>query len=214
MKSTGWKATVRLGLIVLAFTILSSLLSTASRTVTVSPTVILLFIPLFVCSVLGIVFYGIARSTGWPNLVKSYRQKTAFTGDWFICRTCHMSHWPVTDPTSRTHVTRLNFVIRVGTTADYLYLSTLPVLNLLVPTLQIPWSAIIQARSFTPPGWTDSLRGAGTVFQITYDPGYTGAFLELEIADTGVFLQLPADSLGDARAHLKISPLDTKAVRP
>jgi len=102
--------------------------------------------------------------------------------------------------------------LRVGTTAEALYLSMLfgkiPLLGLFFPNVQIPWPTVRKARSFEAPGFFSANRNSGALVQVNYDPNYTGTYIELEIGEPPVFLQLPADILGDAMARLLLAARD------
>jgi hypothetical protein len=112
----------------------------------------------------------------------------------------------VNHPQYQRNTLRLASTLRVGTAADALYLSTLfsrlPVLGLFFPTVRIAWPAISKATPYEAPGWVGANQGTGALLQATYDPNYTGTFVELEVGDPPVFLQLPADVLGDELSRL------------
>jgi hypothetical protein len=99
--------------------------------------------------------------------------------------------------------------LRVGTSAEALYLSMLfskiPILGLFFPNVQIPWSTVRKARAFDAPGFFSANWNPGALVQVNYDPNYTGTFVELEIGEPPVFLQLPVSVLGDAIRRLPLS---------
>jgi hypothetical protein len=80
--------------------------------------------------------------------------------------------------------------------------SGLPVLRWFLPGLRIPWQAVSQAHAFEAPGWFTPLVEPGTLLQVAYDPNYTGKFIEMEVGDPTVFVQLPAAILGENLSRL------------
>jgi hypothetical protein len=111
------------------------------------------------------------------------------------------------------HRVKMRFVggsLRVGTTAEALHLATiftgLPVLGWVFPRLEIPWESATRARAFQAPGWFAPQREPGALLQAAYDPNYTGRFVELEVGDPPVFIQLPAAILGQQASRLRIAP--------
>lgn len=153
-----------------------------------------------------LVFYLMAQ-TGWSTLAKRFRQSAPFNGAWRSCPTAYMA--PVSMDDSGYQSSKMGFIstLRVGTSAEGLYLSMLfsriPILGLFFPNVQIPWSAIGKARTFDAPGFFQ--KGDVVLVQVNYDPNYTGAFVELEIGDPPVFLQLPVGILGDAIRRLPLA---------
>ncbi len=142
------------------------------------------------------VFYLIGEA-GWSALAKRYRASVPFSGDWQPCATGQMSRVSVDHPEFRKGKTRfVGGILRVATTADALHLSTpvsgLPVFRWFFPSLQIPWTAVSKAHAFEAPGWYSAPRKPGTLMQVAYDPNYTGEFIELEVGELPVFIQLPA----------------------
>lgn len=153
-----------------------------------------------------LVFYLMAQ-TGWSTLAKRFRQSAPFNGAWRSCPTAYMA--PVRMDDSGYESSKMGFIstLRVGTSAEALYLSMLfskvPVLGLFFPNVEIPWSTIGKARTFNAPGFFK--KGDVVLVQVNYDPNYTGAFVELEIGEPPVFLQLPVGILGDAIRRLPLA---------
>ncbi len=163
----------------------------------------------FVIAVLVVVFYLIGEA-GWRALAKRYRASVPFSVDWQACATGQMALVSVNDP--RFGKVKMRFIggsLRVATTADALYLTTigsgLPILSWFFPSLQIPWTAVTKARAFAAPGWFAPLVGPATLLQVAYDPNYTGKFIEMEIGDPPVFVQLPAAIFGEKLSRLSLS---------
>lgn len=164
------------------------------------------YVVAFAIGVPSIVFYLMAE-TGWRALAKSFRQTVPFAGPWTPCATGQMARVSVHHPDFQR--IKMRFVggsLRVGITADALYLSTLfsrlPVLRWFFPPLQIPWSAVSKAHAFDAPGWFRPASEPGALLQAAYDPNYTGKFIEMEIGDPPVYLQLSEDILGAAASRL------------
>lgn len=53
-------------------------------------------------------------------------------------------------------------------------------------------------------GWVRPQQQPGT-FQAEYDPNYTGTFVKLTAGDPPVFIQLPANVLGDGLSRLPLA---------
>ena len=160
-----------------------------------------LFVVAFVVAIPVAVFYLIGEA-GWRALARQYRAPVAFGGDWRLCATGQMAMVNVDHPDF--HKVKMRFVggsLRVATTAEALHLTTmvsgLPVLSWFFPCLQIPWAAVSKAHAFEAPGWFTPLVEPGTLLQAAYDPNYTGKFIEMEVGDAPVFIQLPAEILGE-----------------
>ncbi len=172
----------------------------------VPPVVQGFFIAAFAVAVPLIVFYLMAE-TGWRALAKRYRETIPFSGRWKPCATGQMAHVSVDHPDfQRTKIRFVLGALRVGTTANALYLSTmvtrLPVLGLFFPPLRIPWAAVSKAHAFEAPGWFRPASEPGMLLQVAYDPNYTGKFIEMEVGDPSVFIQLPAEILGEGVSRL------------
>lgn len=168
------------------------------------------FVVAFVVAIPLIVFYLMAES-GWRALARGHRAVVPFNGPWRLCATGQMAPVSVDHPDFRRIKMRfIGGTLRIGTTDDGLYLSTLfsklPVLQLFFPTVRIPWSAIRSARAFEAPGWFTPLREPGTLLQVAYDPNYTGKFIEIEVGEPPVFLQLSAEILGESISRLPLVP--------
>jgi len=165
----------------------------------------------FAVAVPLVVFYLMAQ-TGWSTLAKRFRQIAPFAGAWRQCPTGYMALVSMGHPDYQSSKMGFISTLRVGTTAEALYLSMLfgkiPLLGLFFPNVQIPWPTVRKARSFEAPGFFSANRTSGALVQVNYDPNYTGTYIELEIGEPPVFLQLPADILGDAMARLLLAARD------
>ena len=166
------------------------------------------FVVGFAIAIPAVVFYLIAEA-GWRALAKGHRATAPFEGAWQGCATGQMALVGVDHP--EFHKVKMRFVggsLRVATTADALHLSTmvsgLPVFRWFFPALRIPWSAVSKAHAFEAPGWFTPASAPGTVLQVAYDPNYTGKFIEMEVGDAPVFIQLPAYILGEGVSRLGI----------
>ena len=164
----------------------------------------------FAVAVPVMVFYLIGE-TGWRALAKRHRASVPFAGTWTLCPTGQMALVSVHHP--EFHRVKMRFVggsLRVATSAEALHLTTmvsgLPVLRWFFPSLQIPWAAVSKAHAFDTPGWFTPLAEPGTLLTVAYDPNYTGKFIEMEIGDPTVFVQLPAAILGEEVSRLGIAP--------
>lgn len=159
----------------------------------------------FFLGIAVMVFYLMAEE-GWSTLAKRYRSSTAFIGSWQPCPTAQMAMVGVNDPEFQRKRLRLIGTLRVATTPEALHLSMLfskiPLLGRFFPDVQIPWPAIVAARTYTAPGWVGGNQGSGALLQANYDPNYTGTFVELEAGEPPVFIQLPEAILGDALSRL------------
>lgn len=82
--------------------------------------------------------------------------------------------------------------IHLATLASYV-----PLFKLIFPSLCIPWQFVKSAGSFEAPGWVQVGTASAAILQATYDPGCKGQFLELEVGEPPMFLQMSADLLGD-----------------
>jgi hypothetical protein len=159
-----------------------------------------IFVSAFAVAVPGIVFYLIGEA-GWRLLAKRYRATAAQSGEWHRCPTGQMARVGVDHPDFRRVKMRFVGSLRVATNADALHLSTLvsgvPVLSWFFPSLEIPWAAVSKAHEFEAPGWFTPGSEPGAMLQVAYDPNYTGKFIEMEVGDPPVFIQLPAWILGE-----------------
>ncbi len=167
------------------------------------------FVVAFAVTVPVVVFYLIGE-TGWRALAKRYRESVPFSGDWQACATGQMALVGVDHPEFRK--VKMRFIggsLRVATTTEALHLTTmvsgLPVLRWFFPSLQIPWTAVSKAHAFEAPGWFTPPSEPGTLLQVAYDPNYTGKFIEMEMGDPTVFVQLPAAILGENLSRLSLS---------
>jgi len=164
------------------------------------------FVVAFAVAVPTAVFYLIGEA-GWRALAKRHRASVPFDGEWTPCPTGQMALVNVDHPDF--HKIKMRFVggsLKVAATAEALHLTTMlskvPVLGLFFPRLQIPWAAVTRAHAFEAPGWFTPGSKPGTVLQAAYDPNYTGTFIEMEVGEPPVFIQLPEAILGEGLARL------------
>jgi hypothetical protein len=98
--------------------------------------------------------------------------------------------------------------LSMATSSEGLHLKTifskLPVLSWFLPELSVPWSAVRSAHEFEAPGWYVPPSEPGALLQAGYDPSYTGRFVEIEIGEEPVYVQLPEAMLGEAVARLPL----------
>jgi hypothetical protein len=167
-----------------------------------------IFVAFAVCFAVAtplVVFYLMAEA-GWSTLARRFRQIAPFNGDWRQCPTAYMALVSMDDPDYQSSKMGFISTLRVGTTSEALYLSMLfskiPILGLFFPNVQIPWSTVRKARAFDAPGFFSANLSPGALVQVNYDPNYTGTYIELEIGEPPVFLQLSASVLGDAIERL------------
>lgn len=168
-----------------------------------------IFVLAFVVAIPTIVFYLMAEQ-GWSTLAKRYRSTAPFAGTWHACPTGQLATVSVNHPEFNQRRLRLVSTLRIGTTPETLCLSMLfskiPFLGLFFPDVRIPWPAITSARTYEAPGWFTPQRQPGAVLQAAYDPNYTGTFVEIEVGNPPVFIQLPLPILGEAASHLSLEP--------
>lgn len=169
-------------------------------------TVALIGVMFFVVPVL--VFYLIAE-TGWSALSRQFRAREPYGGQWVTCPTGMMALVSVHSEEFQRSKARFASVLRVGTTDGALYLSTLftriPVMSLFFPVVAVPWRDVTRATRYEAPGWVSARSSPGAV-SATYDPNYTGEFVELEIGEPRVFIQLPLAILGEGASKLPLGP--------
>jgi hypothetical protein len=149
----------------------------------------------------GLVLVLFVRQSRWRRLSARYPASPAFTGTWRTCRTSIVSPVALGESGYRQNKVVFIFAMRVGADEQALYLSGASVFRLLLPPVRVPWSAIVRVRHFEANAWTDRPQALHTV-QFVYDPGYSGPFVELEVADPHLFIQLPAAQIKEALAHL------------
>lgn len=170
--------------------------------VSVALTVLLVLV--MAIGVPSIVFYLMA-DTGWNQLKKHFRAGDRFTGRWTTVPTGQLAMVSVHTEDFQRMKGRFTGTLRVGTTDDALYLSTLltriPVIGRFFPVLGIPWRDVTRATKYEAEGWT-SKSGPGAV-SARYDSGYTGEFVEIEIGEPRVFVQLPMSVLGSGATQLR-----------
>lgn len=166
----------------------------------------IVYVVAFAVAVPVVVFYLIGEA-GWRALARHFRATAPFKGTWQPCPTGQMALVSVDHP--EFHKARMRFVggsLRVATTDDALLLSTMvsgiPILGWFLPSLRIPWTAVSRGHAFEAPGWVTPARESGALLQVSFDPNYTGTFIELEAGDPLVFIQLPAGILGQGVSRL------------
>jgi len=140
----------------------------------------------------SLVGFLILRQTGWPELARRYPAHGAHAGVWRTCRTAVMSAVSRDSPDYRRRKMLLFFLLRVGSDERALHLSVPALLSRLLPPLRIPWAAVANVHHFDASGRPGAQIEAGSLFNYMYDPGYTGSFLEIEIAEPTCFVQVPA----------------------
>jgi len=154
----------------------------------------------------ALIGYLFVKQSGWRDLSRRYPAGSPAAGEWKTCPTAIAAIEPLDSPEYETHKVRLNFIVRVADDDQALYVSTIALLAPLFPPMRIPWSAIAAVRYFDPSGWYRYPRTAGLVFQLNYDPGYKGLFVEIQIAEPSRYLQLPAALIERAIAHFPTPP--------
>jgi hypothetical protein len=160
-----------------------------------------------VVSIAGLVAFLFLRQSGWRELARRYPAVPALAADrWRTCRTAVLSRVGLDQPAYERSKVRLSFILRVGSDDQALYVSAISFLRALLPPLRLPWNAIARVRYFDPAGWVQPVRSPGALLQLTYDPGYTGHFVEIEVAEPTVFVQLPVALLTEAIPHFPSLP--------
>jgi len=144
-------------------------------------------------------------AAGWNQLAKCFRASVPFSGVWRPCPTGQMALVSVHHPGfERVKMRFVGGSLRVATTADALHLamvvSGLPVVGRLFPSLHIPWRSISKAHEFEAPGWFRQVDSPG--LQVNYDPNYTGKFIEMQVGDPVVSIQLPSWIFGESLSRL------------
>ena len=160
----------------------------------------------------AVIAYLIAVQSGWRDLARRYPLFAPSTAAWRTCRTAIVSSLGKNEPGYQRSKVRLNFIVRVRSDGEALYVSTVRFLAPVLPPLRIPWSAIARVRYFVPSGWNDYSPTPGTLFQLNYDPGYNEPFVEIQIRDPMTFLQLPVALVQEAVAHFPVERGDGSAV--
>lgn len=159
--------------------------------------------PLF-AAVWFVIGYLFVKQSGWRALARKYPAEPPLRTPWRTCPTAVMATVELGSASYERRKVRLNSIVRVGVDDQALYVSAIWVFALLFPPMRIPWSAIARVRYFDPSGWYKYTPKPGMVFQLNYDPGYTGQFVEIQIAEPTTFLQLPAGLLSEAIAHFPV----------
>ena len=144
------------------------------------------------------------RQSSWRKLAQKFPSTQPFTGLLKTCQTAVIDSISITAPNYTKPKVRLNFIVKVGSDADALYISTIKIFRALLPTIQIPYSAITSTRYFDAAGWVKAPSSPGSLINLQYDPGYKGQFLEIEISEPKIFIQLPASQLTEAIQYLPI----------
>jgi hypothetical protein len=152
-----------------------------------------------------LVAFLILRQSGWHDLARAYPARPPLAGAWHTCRTAVMAGVSLDSPEYERRKVRFNFIVRVGADDQALYVSALPILRPLLPPIRIPWPAMANARYFDAAGWVNAPPDPGALLQLTYDPGYKGQFVEIEIREPKIFLQLPTHLLAGALPHLPMA---------
>jgi hypothetical protein len=160
----------------------------------------------FAVAVIVVMFYLIGDA-GWRMLARRYRATEPVEVAWQRCPTAQMALVSVDHPDFQKLKTRfVGGSLRMATTTDALHLATmvsgLPILDRYFPRLRIPWGAVSRARTFEAHGWFAPLGEARAAMRAAYDPHYTGKFVEIEIGEPPVFIQLPAVMLGEGLRQL------------
>jgi len=145
-----------------------------------------------VAGVAGLVGFLLLRQSGWAELARRFPAGDEKPRAWRTCPSAVMATVSMDSPDYVRRRVRLNFVLRAAADEIALHLSTAPPFSLLLPPMRIPWSAVKSLRHFDASGWIAPASEQGTFFQLSYDPGYRGKFMEIEIAEPRCFLQLPA----------------------
>ncbi len=140
----------------------------------------------------GLVGFLLLRQSGWGELVRRFPAGGEKPRAWHTCPSAVMATVSMDSPDYVRSRVRLNFVLRAAADESALHLSTVPPFSLLLPPIRIPWSAVKSVRHFDASGWIAPASEPGMIFQLSYDPGYRGKFMEIEIAQPHCFLQLPA----------------------
>jgi len=171
------------------------------------PSVIVLAVAAAV-AILYVVFRLLAAS-GWDLLARRFRTRAHYAGEWKTVPTAQMAPCSVDDLAYASSQARLVGTLKAAVADDGLHFSILlakvPVLGLMFPEIHIPWSEVVRARTYEAPGWVSPKTQPGTVLQATYDPNYTGRFVELEVGQPTVYIQLPAAVFGDELPRLLFS---------
>jgi hypothetical protein len=158
-------------------------------------------------AIVGLVVFLFLRQSGWWELARRYPAVPALAAErWRTCRTAVLSRVGLDQPAYERSKVRLSFILRVGSDDQALYVSAISFLWPLLPPIRLPWNAIARVRYFDPAGWVRPTRDRGALLQLTYDPGYTGHFVEIEVAEPTVFVQLPAALLTEAIPHFPSLP--------
>ncbi len=156
---------------------------------------------LAVGAVASLVLVLFVNQSRWRQLLARYPAVPPFAGPWRRCRTTIVSRVALGEPGYRRHKVVFIFAMQVGADPQGLYLSGASVFRLLLPPIRLPWSAIVRVRHFEANAWNDRPPSLHTV-QFVYDPGYSGPFVEIEVADPKTFIQLPVEQIKEAVAHL------------
>jgi hypothetical protein len=152
-------------------------------------------------SVPFLIVFLMVHQSGWHRLAAHYPLRSGFAGPWRTCRTVVLS--PVAQGARGYESSKvwLVFAMRVGADEEALYLSGASVFRPVFPPVRIPWSAIDHVRYFEASPWVNLSPPVKTI-RFNYDPGYSGPFVEIQVADPSVFIQVPRAEVKEALAHL------------
>jgi hypothetical protein len=141
--------------------------------------------------------------TGWRALARRFPESPPYRGTWTRIPAAAIATVSVHDPLYQRLKLQFASALSVGVESDTLHLAMLgshwPVVGWFLPPISLPLSAIARVTAYEAPGWIAN-RTPGVLIQATYDPNYTGEFLELEVpsdeaGNPAVFIQLPAPLL-------------------
>lgn len=148
-----------------------------------------------------VLVYSVMTKSGWSTLARNHREVVPFKGRWLATGIAQISPVSASDPKYDRKYGRFFGTLRMGTTAEAVYLSTifsdLPLLQKLFPPLQIPWSAMTQGRVQDTPGVEISLQD-GSISK--------SKWIELQVGEPPVFLQPPAELLADFLPRIPFAP--------
>lgn len=139
-------------------------------------------------AIAGLIAFLLLRQTGWHALARHFPAGGARPPAWRVLASAVMAPVGMEDPDYVRSRVRLVFVLRAGMDEQALYLR----IPALLPPMRIPWSAMTRIRYFDASGWVAPTSEPGSFFQLAYDPGYRGKFMEIEIAEPRCFIQVPA----------------------
>jgi hypothetical protein len=165
-----------------------------------------LFGVVFAVTIVGLIVFALVSGTGWRALATAYPERTPYSGEWYYCRTFQMIALHSGEPFSARFS---GSIVAVGTTSSALYISMPRIVSFLLPTIELPWTAIESAKPFEAPGWVNPIAKPGMIFQVEYDPGFRGEFVELETKEPKVVIRLSMQALQEARSYLPLPAAHT-----